>query len=78
MKKLLIIGYRSYVEAVKGELEYWKHYKPHEHLYYFYLTSITNELNEIGYKVLEHNFIEGSIRNPESPEDIITVVARRI
>ena len=64
-------------DAVKGRFEDWIHYRPAEHLHYFNYNSLSKLLGENGYRMIEHNFTEGSIRNPKSPEDIITVVARR-
>lgn len=59
------------------KLEGWRHYRPDEHLWYFDLPSLESLLRECGFKIVEHNFTEGSIRNPERPQDIITVVAER-
>lgn len=53
----------------------WKHNRPNEHLHYFDYESLSRLLRESGYKVIEHNFEEGGIRDPEHPEDIITVAA---
>lgn len=60
-----------------GELAEWKHYRPGEHLHYFNLKSLTELLNQNGYRVLEHNFTEGAIRDPEKPENIITIAGVR-
>lgn len=64
------------VEGVT-DIESWRHYRPKEHLYYFSLESLEGVLKKAGYKVIEHNYIEGQIRNSERPKDIITVAAVR-
>jgi len=66
------------VDAVKGDIKDWIHYRPGEHLWYFNLKTLTELLNNVGYKVLEHNYSEGAIRNPDSPEDIISIVGEKI
>lgn len=64
------------VEAA-SELAEWKHYRPDEHLHYFSLKTLTELLNKHSYRVLEHNFIEGALRDSENPKNIITVAAIR-
>lgn len=66
------------VEAVgHWEVEDWKHYRPDEHLWYFGLNSLTGLLARLGYEILEFNYEEGGIRDPENANHIITVVAKR-
>jgi len=65
------------VGAVKGDIKKWRHYRPGEHLHYFDIHSLRESMNELGYDILEHNFSEGQIRNPNEPNDIITIVAER-
>ena len=55
----------------------WKHFKPGEHLHYFNLKSLKAVLACAGYDYVTHNFDEGVIRDPNNPEAIISVVARR-
>lgn len=63
--------------AVEGDITNWRHYRPDEHLHYFDLESLTGVFDRAGYDVVEHAFSEGALRNPEKPDDIITVVAKR-
>lgn len=55
----------------------WKHNRPGEHLHYFDEISLVKFLDTHGYKVLETNFGEGQLRDPEKPKDIITMVAKK-
>ena len=66
------------VDAVDGKLEDWKHYRPDEHLWHFSPQDIADMLEPLGYEILESNFGEGEIRDPEDPEQIFTVVARKV
>jgi hypothetical protein len=65
------------VENVKGPITEWKHYRPKEHLYYFDKYSLKIILESLGYYILDYHFEEGAIRDPENPEAIISVVARK-
>lgn len=65
------------VDDVKGPLENWRHYRPGEHLHYFSPKSIEIFLGECGYDVIDSNYDEGAIRDPENPKAIVTVAARR-
>ena len=59
------------------DFESWKHNRPGEHLHYFNKESLDSLLTGIGYEVLEFNYGEGEIRDPECPENIISVVAKK-
>lgn len=59
------------------EVTSWKHFKPGEHIHYFNLKSLTAILACAGYEVVEHNFEEGSLRDPNNEDAILTVVARK-
>ena len=59
------------------EFDSWKHNRPNEHLQYFDEKKISGLLDESGYRVLEVNYEEGQIRDPERPRDILTVAAVR-
>ncbi|MCR4286877.1 MAG: class I SAM-dependent methyltransferase [Deltaproteobacteria bacterium] len=58
--------------------EDWLHNRPNEHLHYFNEVRLTELLKGLGYKILDMNFAEGEIRNPEKSKDIISVVAQKI
>ena len=60
------------------DFESWKHNRPGEHLHYFNRESLGELLSEIGYEVKEFNYGEGEIRDPETPKNIISVVAKRV
>lgn len=64
--------------ATPGAVTSWKHVKPGEHKYYFCLKSLTAMMFCNGYSVVDHDFREGGLRDPDNPEAIITVVGRRI
>lgn len=64
------------LESVRGDIRKWKHYRPHEHIHYFDIYSLTEILNSLGYEIVEHNFEEGKLRDPENPEAIISVAAK--
>lgn len=55
----------------------WKHNRPQEHLHYFNEATITKFLDELDYRVIDVNFEEGRIRDPQKPRDIITIAATR-
>lgn len=63
------------LESVRGDIREWRHYRPREHIYYFDRHSLGEILKYAGYKVLEHNFNEGRLRDPQNPEAIISVAA---
>lgn len=65
------------VDVVTGDITEWKHYRPDEHLHYFNKQSLTERLVSIGYEILEHNFIEGELRDKDCPEAIITIAAKK-
>lgn len=64
------------LESVRGDIRQWRHYRPKEHLYYFDIHSLTEILNSLGYNIVEHNFEEGRLRDPQNPEAIISVAAK--
>jgi len=64
-------------DSVNGSIKDWKHYRPKEHLYYFNLKSLEGLLGGEGYEILEHNFEEGALRDPDCPKAIITIAARK-
>jgi len=63
--------------AVEGNLKDWLHYRPREHLWYFDYSSLKELFNELGYEIIDCNYDEGVIRNPQRPKDIITVVGKK-
>lgn len=65
------------LESVRGDIREWRHYRPREHIYYFDRHSLSVILESAGYVILEHNFGEGALRDPQNPEAIISVVARK-
>lgn len=65
------------LESVRGDIRQWRHYRPAEHLYYFDRHSLTEILGHCGYDVKEVNFEEGALRDPQNPEAIITMAAKR-
>lgn len=65
------------LESVKGPVKDWKHYKPHEHIYYFDQYSLTTIFDALDYKIIETNFEEGALRDPLCPEAIISVALRK-
>lgn len=60
------------------DFDSWKHNRPGEHLHYFNETSLTEMLNDLGYKILDMNFVEGKLRSPERAKDIISVAAVKV
>jgi len=65
------------LESVRGDIRQWRHYRPYEHIHYFDLPSLTVILDHAGYKILDHNYEEGEIRDPENPHAIITLACKR-
>jgi len=65
------------LKSVKNGIIDWKHYRPQEHIYYFDIDSLIVILANLGYKILESNYIEGQLRDPDNPEAILTIVAQR-
>lgn len=65
------------LEAVRGDIRKWKHYRPGEHLHYFDIASLTEILEHCGYQIIAHNFEEGCLRDPENPEAILSLAAVR-
>lgn len=63
--------------ATQTDLFGWKHYKPGEHLHYFNLKSLMAVLGCAGYVVMAYDFEEGTIRDPQNPEAILSVAARK-
>lgn len=64
------------VEAADDVLA-WKHFKPGEHLHYFSEKSIEAVLGCAGYRVVEFDYAEGALRDPEAPRAILSAAARR-
>lgn len=54
----------------------WKHYKPTEHIHYYTPKTLAMSMASIGYKLLETNFDEGRLRDPDNPCAIFTGVYR--
>jgi 2-polyprenyl-3-methyl-5-hydroxy-6-metoxy-1,4-benzoquinol methylase len=65
------------LESVSGPVKDWKHYRPGEHIHYFDKHSLGVILEYLGYEIVETNFEEGALRDPECPEAIITIAARK-
>ncbi len=58
--------------------ENWKHRKPNEHLWHFNLESLTNFMNDIGYKIISSKALEDTIRKPstQNEDNILTAIFR--
>ncbi|MEN6440526.1 MAG: methyltransferase domain-containing protein [Syntrophobacter sp.] len=56
----------------------WRHYRPAEHVHYFSRPSFRKMAQVLGYEVLEFNNEEGTIRNPDHPDWLLSMAARRI
>jgi SAM-dependent methyltransferase len=54
----------------------WRHYKPQEHLHYYFLESLTTMLEILGYKVLDHHYSESLLRHSGGRKNILTVYAK--
>lgn len=65
------------LESVRGDIRQWRHYRPKEHLYYFDRHSLGEIFEYCGYNVLEYNFNEGALRDPENPQAIISMAAKK-
>lgn len=65
------------LESVDKPILFWKHYRPGEHIFYFDRHSLGVVLSDLGYSIRELNFDEGKLRDPEHPDAILTVVARK-
>ncbi len=65
------------LESVRGPVSEWKHYRPREHVHYFDRHSLSVIFEDLGYEILEFNYDEGAIRDPNSPEAIITAVCKK-
>lgn len=65
------------VTCAKDDLAKWKHFRPDEHQHYFSDTSLYTMLERKGFSVLEVNREEGEARDPENPNALITVVAKK-
>lgn len=56
----------------------WKHRREDEHLWHFNLNSLTNFMEEIGYKLVAHSNIEDIIRIPiDNNSNILTAIFER-
>lgn len=55
----------------------WKHFRPDEHQHYFNMKSLLLFLEKYGYNATEINHDEGALRDPEHPEYLVTVAAKR-
>jgi hypothetical protein len=56
----------------------WKHRKPNEHLHHFNKESLTAFVESQGYRVITHSYIEDVIRQGKEPQNILTVVAKKL
>lgn len=65
------------LESVAKPILFWKHYRQGEHIFYFDRHSLAVILEDLGYRIVELNFDEGKLRDPEHPDAILTVVARQ-
>jgi len=64
--------------SVLGEqIMRWRHYRPGEHLHYFTPESLCVMLRGLGYSVREVNRKEAILRNPDEPDWLISVAAKR-
>lgn len=64
--------------AAMRDFEGWKHNKPGEHINLLDMDELTLLLYEAGYDVMGQSHGEGEIRNPDAPDDILTIAARRM
>lgn len=65
------------LESVIEPVMFFRHYRPKEHIFYFDRHSLGVILEDLGYEIKEMNFDEGKLRNPNRPDAILTVVAKR-
>jgi len=65
------------LESVDKPVTFWKHYRPKEHIYYFDRHSLEVILEDLGYKIIELNFDEGRLRDPQHPNAVLTLVAKK-
>lgn len=63
------------LECVTEPVRNWRHYRPAEHLYYFDRHSLKELLEYAGYEVVEVNYEEGELRDPDHPLAIISMAA---
>jgi ADP-heptose:LPS heptosyltransferase len=61
-----------------ADFEGWIHHKPGEHLVYYTESGLREKLGSLGYEICEIGYTEGEIRSPESPDNILTVVAKKM
>lgn len=52
----------------------WKHFKINEHLHYYTPLTISMSMKSIGYDILDCNYDEGYLRDPQNPDAIFTAV----
>lgn len=65
------------LDSVVTPFEFWKHRRPKEHIYHFTKDGLEVILEDLGYKVIECNFDEGKLRDPNNPSAIMTLVAKK-
>lgn len=65
------------LESVDKPILFWKHYRPREHIFYFDRHSLGVILDDLGYDIVETNFDEGRLRDPQHPNAVICVVAKK-
>ena len=65
------------IDSVTGPFEFWKHRRKKEHIYYFEKDGLEVILEDLGYQVVECNYDEGKLRDPNNPSAILTIVARK-
>jgi len=66
------------LESVVEPIIHWKHYRPKEHLFAFDRHSLQVILADLGYQIVEMNYDEGKLRDPNRPQAILTVVAKKV
>lgn len=60
-----------------GELKRWKHFRPDEHQHYFSMKSLLTFLSRMRYDLKEFNYDEGRLRDPDHPEYLVSLVAKK-
>jgi hypothetical protein len=66
------------LKSVRCEnVENWKHFREGEHLYHFVPENLKIILDAIGYETLEVNYDEGLLRDPQNPEAIFSLAAKK-
>jgi len=75
--KVFITSPQTDCLKTRDDMMTWRHYRPHEHVHYFNLQSLTALLNKCGYEIIDYNFGESTVRKAGGENNLLSIAGKK-